>query len=592
MSSARGPLAITASLMAFVVPAVGATMAQDTTSARFEATSRAAPLAIPRAHVIPMTTAEAPEGPLATGTRYRFTRNSMAWSSAFTLADLLTSIPGVYVARGGFFGQPEYVMYGGRGAAAIELYWDGMPLYPLGGDSVYQDLGRFSLSYLRQVDVSVLPGRLRIYLVSERHERLEPRSAIRVTSGSFSTTQYAGLFQRRWTNGLGLNLAGDFAASDGAQQVTRNDQYLDLWAKLEWLPEDGTSGVVYQMRRQRQERDLPMEVGGVPPQTGDRTDFLFKIFNGARADRLGLGAEAGIGSSSWGNDSLIGDQSIRQVFANVGYARPDLNLKAIGRVADARVRSEFEGRISWLPLSGVVVSGEGRLQRFTGSRTTRFGLASLGLYRGPLSATGQITAGRTVQAPTLPFDSGQSTTDASVRLGLDTKRLAGSVGLARRGAFLPVPIPNYLELVQFDSSTAATYFVAEARVRPVHPVFLTAWYSHPRANPGALQPPKHGRAEIAFRSKFWRTFRSGAFEFMVRYGIEYWSQGTAGLRAAADPVELPGATFHEWFVQVQLVGFQAFWNLRNARNTLAQYVPALAYPRNAQTFGVKWVFTN
>ena len=592
MRSARGPLTIAASLTAFVVTAVESTMVQDTTSARFDATSQAALLAVPRPQVVPMTTAEAPEGPLATGTRYRFTRNSMAWSSAFTLADLLTSIPGVYVARGGFFGQPEYVMYGGRGAAAIELYWDGMPLYPLGGDSVYQDLGRFSLSYLRQVDVSVLPGRLRVYLVSERHERLEPRSAIRVTSGSFSTTQYAGLFQRRWSNGLGLNLAGDFAASDGAQQVTRNDQYLDLWAKLEWLPEDGTRGVVYQMRRQRQERDLPMEVGGVPPQNGDRTDFVFKIFNRARADRLGLGAEAGIGSSSWGNDSLIGDQSVRQVFANVGYARPDLNFKAIARLADARVRSEFEGRLSWLPVSGVVVSGEGRLQRFTGSRTTRFGLASLGLYRGPLSATGQLTTGRVVQAPTLPIDSGQSTTDASVRLGLDTKRLAGSIGLARRDAFLPLPIPNYLELVQFDSSAAATYFVADARVRPVHPLFLTAWYSHPRANPGALQPPKHGRAEIAFRSKFWRTFRSGAFEFMVRYGIEYWSQGTAGLSAAGDPVELPGATFHEWFVQVQLVGFQAFWNLRNARNSLAQYVPALAYPRNAQTFGVKWVFTN
>ena len=141
-----------------------------------------------------------------------------------------------------------------------------------------------------------------------------------------------------------------------------------------------------------------------------------------------------------------------------------------------------------------------------------------------------------------------------------------------------------------DSSAAATYFTADAQVRPVHPLFFTAWYSHPRTQPGDLQPPKHLRASVTFRSKFWRTFRSGVFDFMVSYRIEAWSRGTAGLTTADAPVELPGATFHEWFVQVQLVGFKAFWNLRNARNSSAQYVPGLTYPRNAQTFGVKWEF--
>ena len=79
---------------------------------------------------------------------------------------------------------------------------------------------------------------------------------------------------------------------------------------------------------------------------------------------------------------------------------------------------------------------------------------------------------------------------------------------------------------------------------------------------------------------------------MVRYSFEFWSAGTAGLNAAGIAVELPGATFQEWFVQVQLVGFKVFWNLRNARQSTAQYIPGLTYPRNAQTFGVKWEFTN
>ena len=586
----RGALAVCANLFLSAV-SVADVEGQDTTLIR-DTLEQDIDAMAGRRHVEPLTANEIPLGPMAPGTRYHFTRNSMAWSGAFTLADLLTAIPGVYVARGGFFGQPEYVMYGGRGAAGVELFWDGMPLHPIGGDSLYQDLGRFSLSYLREIDVIVMPGRLQVFLVSERHERLEPRSAIRVTSGSFDTAEYAGLFQRRWTNGLALNLAGDFAGSDGAPDAGRNDQYLDLWAKFEWLPEDGNRGVAYQVRRQSQDRDAPLEAGGAPARDGDRTDFLFKIFSRARPDRNGWSAEAGLGSTSWSNDSVVGDQSIRQVFGAVGFGRPDLNFKAIGRVADARVKGDLEGRFGWLPVDGIVVSGHGRWQRATASRTARSGGVSVGLYRGPFSATGQVTAGRVIQTPALSFDSAQSIADASFHAGLNLNWLTGTVGLVRRDAFLPVPMPDFPALAGADSSRAATYFVADVRVRPVHPLFLTAWYSHPRTDPAALQPPKHGRAEITFRSKFWRTFRSGAFEFMVRYGIEYWSRGTAGLNTAGGPVELPGATFHEWYVQFQLVGFQAFWNLRNARNTRAQYVPALVYPVNAQMFGVKWEFTN
>jgi hypothetical protein len=594
--SRASSIAIVIACLHLLQPTAGlAAVPQDTTRVDSLAAEEAPPdSSLRRAQVLPITEAETPTGPLAPGTRYRFTRTSMVWTSALTLSDLLTAIPGVYVARGGFFGQPEFVMYAGRGAASLELYWDGLPMHPLGADSVYIDPGRFSLSYLKQVDVEVLPGALRVYLVSERHERPDPRSVIRITSGAFSTAQYAGLFQRRWSSGLGLNLAGDFMASDGDVEVSRNDQYLDLWAKLEWLPGAGTAGAVYQIRRQSQERDARGGDGtlGVPERNGDRTEFLFKVFSGNRPDRLGILAEAGLGSTSWGGDSIVGDQSIRQAFASVRYRAPQLSIEALGRMADGRVRAEMEGRVGWVPVRGVVISGSGRWQRFTGNRTARRGTVSLGLSRGPLSAVGQLSQGDVVQAPALTEDSAQQVTDASVFLGLDTRRLRGHVGLARRGAFLPAPLPDLPSFPGMDSSKTATYLVADLQFRPVHPVFLTAWYSHPRTTPADFQPPEHGRVDLTFRSKFWRTFRSGAFEFLLRYGVEYWSTGTAGLDGAGSPVVLPGATFHEWFVELELVGFKAFWNLRNARNSRGQFVPSLSYPRNAQTFGVRWEFFN
>lgn len=573
-----------------------AAAAQDTTAAAADTLTQIGDT-LPghfRPPVLPITEAEVPSGPLPPGARYRFTRGSILWTSALTLSDLLTAIPGVYVARAGFFGQPEYIMYAGRGAQSVELFWDGLPLHPVGPDSVYLDPARFNLSYLRQVEVEVLPAKLRVYLVSERHESPETRSVLRVTSGAFSTAQYAGLFQRRWGSGLALNLAGDFTASDGGPSGGRNDQYLDLWAKLEWLIPDAPVGVAYQIRRQGQERDPQSADGGlgVPARIGSRTEYLLKIFSGNRPDGLGLRGEAGVGSTSWNSDSLPTNQSIHQAYTRVRFARPWLTLEALGRIADARVRSELETRIGWVPLPGIVLAGEARWQRFTANRTGRWFMGSAGLYRGPLSVTGQITSGDVLHSPAILTDSVQRVEDASVRVALTTPILSGGIGLARRDAFLPGPIPDLPDYPAFDSSAAATYIVADAQFRPIFPLFLTARYSHPRTKAADLQPPKHGRAEITFRSKFWRTFRSGVFDFMVRYAFEFWSTGTAGLDGAGVPVELPGATFQEWFVQVQLVGFKAFWNLRNARQSRAQYIPGLTYPTNAQTFGVKWAFTN
>ena len=583
---------VVAACFSFAQPAVARTSAaQDTTVAD----SITAPAdTVPRRPILPVPDVETPAGPLSPGMRYHFTRSEMVWTSALTLADLLMEIPGVYVARGGFFGQPEYVMYGGRGAASVELFWDGLPLPPVGPDSVYSDLGRFSLSYLRQVDVEVLPGALRIYLVSERHERPEPRSAIRVTSGAFSTAQYAALYQRRWANGLGLNLAGDFMASDGDANVSRNDRYFDLWAKLAWLPGDGTSGATYQIRRQDQERDprAGTDTPGIAARAGKRTDLLFKVFTGNRSDRLGLRTEAGLGSTSWTGDTIAGDQSIRQAFASVRYATPQFSIEATGRAADTRINTHAETRVGWVPVRGVVLSGQGRWQRFSGGRSASSSTVSLGLYRGPFSAVGQLSTGEVVQAAAIPTDSAQPVTDASILLGVETFRLGGHIGLTRRDAFLPAAIPDLLGTPAMNPSLAATYLTANVKLRPVYPLILSAWYSHPRTTPGDFQPPQHGRADLTFRSKFWRTFRSGVFEFLLRYGIEYWSSGTAGINTAGQSEVLPGATFHEWFVEVQLVGFKAFWNLRNARNSGGEYIPSLSYPRNAQTFGVRWVFTN
>ncbi len=590
-----------------VIPARPDTVRQDTVPQ--DTTRRNAPRDTipgwPYLHrgLVPVVPEQVPPGPLPPGSRYTFTRDSMPWSSAQTLADLLgAAIPGVYLARGGFLGLPENLAYAGRGAAAVQVFWDGMPLEPLGGDSVYLDLARIPLTYLRRVDVEVLPAELRVFLSSERHETLPSRSVVRVMSGDFRTASYGGLFQRRWASGLGLNLAGNFVQSEGASRSNRQSQEFDLWAKGEWLP-TATSGVVYQVRRQQYDRDaVPQGLSGVgaaegiPASHGARTDLLFTMFASSRPFDLGIRANAGLGASRWSNDSVLGNRQLRQAFVTLGYRAPRLAVEAVGRLADVRTTSALEARVGWTPLSWIVLAADAGLQHHQGDRRSRAAHTSAALVRGPFSVVGDWAFRDGVQAPALAADTLQQTHDRAVRVGLDTRPLAGHVGLVRRDAYQPLPFGELNVLAGLAATRAATYLVADARLQPINALSLDGWYVTPRhAGPGGaadFQPPSHGRAQLTLRSKFWRTFRSGAFDFKVQIAMESWSTGTAGLGPGGLPLQLPGTTYWETYLAFQIVGFTAFWDLRDALNARKQYVPGLNYPNNAQVFGVRWAFKN
>lgn len=554
--------------------------------------------------VVPVAPEPVPAAPLPPGSRYTFTRDSIPWSTAQTLSDLLAAVPGVYLARSGFLGLPEYVVYGGRGAAALQVYWDGLPIEPLGGDSVYLDPSRIPLTYLRRVDVEVLPAQLHVYLVSERHETLAPRSVVRVMSGDFRTASYTGLFQRRWSSGLGLNLAANVVGSEGASNSNREAQAFDIWVKGEWLP-TGTTGVSYQVRRQQYDRDAVIQGEGgaavperVPARHGARTDALFTLFAATRPHDMAFRGSAGLGTSRWSSDSVLGDMQVRQAFATLGYRGPRVAAEATGRLADARTTSALEARVGWSPLPGIALAGEAKLRRHEGDRRSRSAHVSAALYRGPLSLVGEWVVQDAVQAPALLADTAQETRDRALRIGFDTRPLAGHVGLVRRDAYQPLPFGELRVIPALAATRAATYLVADARLQPIKALTLDGWYATPRdAGPtGAadFQPPTHGRAQLTFRSKFWRTFRSGAFDLKVQLAMEAWSRGTAGLGPGSAPIELPGVTLWETFLAFRIVGFTMFWDLRDAVTTQKekQYVPGLNYPHNAQVFGVRWEFKN
>ena len=548
--------------------------------------------------MLPIPQPAVPPGPLPPGTRYTFTRDSIRWMSGVTLADLLVSIPGVYVARTGFLGQPEYIMYAGHGGEALELYWDGLPMVPLGRDSLHNDPGRVNLTYLDRVDVVVLPSTLRVYLVSSSQASTSPRSALRVLAGDFSTGGYAGIFQKRMPGGYGLNLAADFVGSDGASGTRRTDQTFDVWTRLDWLPSDKI-GASYQIRRQTHQRDAvgsPTDYS-VAGRQGTRTDNFFTLFAGSRPDGFGLRAEAGVASSAWTTDSLdlpVPNQRVKQGHLSLRYMNPNWTVGLKGRLGDSRVKSGLSGHFGWVPLPGIVMSGDARWSRHDAERSSLVGNGSVGLYGGPFSLVGVVQYGNEVRTPAIVDDSVQKTLDRTIRAGFRSQPVSGHVGIVWRDPYLPRPFNEISPIAAFDTTRATTYLVADARLASSRALALDGWYSSPLVGEsGNLQPPKHTRIQLTYRSKFWRTFRSGAFDLKVQIAAEFWSGGVGGYDLNGSPVELPAASFWDAFIEFQLVDFVAFWNFRNMYNSKETYYPGLDYVKRAvQIYGVKWEFSN
>ncbi len=592
MTGCRRTLSFVAPFLVAVLVSRAAS-AQDTTLAQDTLLLDTVP---PRPTAVAIKAPETPDGPLPPGSRYVFTRDSLVWSGAWTLSDLMGDIPGVYIARAGFLGLPEYVAYAGRGADAVELYWDGLRMEPVGTDTLFADLTRIPLALLRRVEIEVLPTSLRVYLVSERHERLAPRSVIGVGSGRFSTAAFTGMFQHRWASGFEITTAADFLSTNGVGNPNRSDQGFDIFAKFGWIPRPNL-GAEYQIRRQDHDRDpLTTDAGvlGVPERRGSRTDVLFTMFAGTRADGLGLRVEGGLGISAWDPDSgsVVSDQRVRRAYLETGHRGATWNVSVRGTVGDARTLGSVEGRVGWVPLSGIVLSGDGRWARHDGDRTSSRFHGAAGIYYGPLSLVGEVSIAEAVQAPALLADPVQRTVDRAVKLALNTPRLAGHVRVVQRDAYAPLAFPD-LPAATFDPAVETTVLTAALELRPFTPLTISGWYAD--AVDGALadfEPPQHWRGAVTFRSKFWPTFRSGTFDLKLEIALESWGAGIAGRDANGISMVLPAATLQQLLLEFQLGGFTGFWQMRNAGNQTTQYVPGFPYPLSAQTFGVKWVFAN
>jgi hypothetical protein len=570
---------------------VDPTTVRDTTARRDSTTRDTVPALLP---IFPLPIAP---GPLPAGARYTFIADSLLLSNARTLSDLLGRIPGVYVARGGWYGQAEPVLVGGRGAgaAAIDVYWDGVPYRSIGRDSLGLDPARIPLAPLERVDVIVLPALLRVYLVTARPRSTAPVTQIGIATGDLGIAGYRVGYGTRTRSGLGISVLADWNSLDGSPAATTtNFSSTDLWLKAEYVPPGGRLGASFQLLSSSWHRQA--EAGRVDDWRQERRDRLFRFFVAERGDGLGLRMTGTMSSTTVDRDTTVASRALYQTSLELSRTWPRASVAVTGRFGFAGSPTQVDLEGGWMPVQRLTLGGWARHAAYAGHRSGDRAqlMAGVTLPLG-FGVRGELAWSRDVRAPLDRTDSvRQRTIDVAAWLRWERGGVLVETGRGWRDPFTPLGFEAGIKPVDHLGPTPRTEFIAvHASIRPLPGVALAGWYFDPLIGGGDFEPPHHARVSATFYSKFWRVYRSGIFALRGEVAIESWSRwGLGGKDSAGAQLRLGGASFAETNLEMQLAGVTLFWIIRNVNGMRANYVQGLSHPKSVQLYGARWFFTN
>jgi hypothetical protein len=537
-----------------------------------------------------------PPGPRPVLTRVVFTRDSIEWGHAATVGDLLSQIPGVFLWRGGFIGRPEPVNYQARGASSAEYYLDGLPYVATGVDSLAVDPALFSISFLDRIEVERWPAMLRVYLFTRQHDRQAPRSRIAIARGDGDFARYEAALERRFQNGLGFAVAGDYLNSPTASGTSSTYSNTQFFLQGNYIP-SASVGFQYQLLRSSPNRRPFVVSDPVPNDTiglgfdATRTDAQFRLSWRRREDGVGPRLDLLYGRTGWNGAGF--EQQVNQVGGALAYRAPTFG---VGLSAFHRTRwtaLDVRGTVGWNPVPFFTANLEAVHQRHYGGRNSDFVSMAAGLQPIPgLALTGSARIGNLVSAPAITSDTAQEIADYEAAIGWQRERLGLRLAYSRTAGFSPFGYAEFPRVAAIGAVPEAEWVTAGVRLAPLRWITLEGWYSDPRDVIPEGVPPTHSLGAVTLRSKFLRQFPSGVFDLKLRFSVESWGTGVIGRDAAGTPIRLGGATFFRSLIQIQLQSFSLFWDRGNLSSSELTYVPGFEIPSYGTVFGVRWEFLN
>lgn len=541
---------------------------------------------------LPRYPALAPIGPQADGARIVFDRDSVEWAQAQTIADLLATIPGTYVWRGGWLGSAEMVNQRGRGAASVEYLLDGLPLVPLGPDSLAFDPSTLALSLVDRIEVERWPGLLRVHLFTRRHDRLAERSTIGLARGPNNMTRFQGEFETRSRTALNFGLAAEYF-NTGVRPGQSADFFRNnsLWMQLGWTTHP-RRGVLAQWVTTSPTR---LGVNGQPESPGavdgTRADWLVRGYLRKRDDGLGPGADLALGLSTWSPDP---SQSVASATATLSWRAPQLGGEVLAAVRSRWTPIEVRARGGWTPTPALGVNAEAVYQLHDGGRSAAW-VGAQAAFRpfGGVMLRGNVRLGSVVASPALEDDDPQSVLEAEALAGWERRWVAISAGVARTASFRsPAFQPFASAIATLGTVPEAVWFTARGRLSPLNWLSLEGWYEVPLGDTPVGQPTEHVVAMASFRSKFQRAFPSGVFDLKLSASLEHWGPSIIGFDPVGTPVQQVAQNYVRLRAQVAIQSFSLFVEQSNSLAMATGYVPGFTIPAQPIIFGVRWGFLN
>ena len=533
------------------------------------------------------------EGPRAEGSRIVMDRRSIAWRTAETVADLLMEVPGMYVWRGGWFGRPAYGNYRGRGATSVTWVLDGVPYLPMGPDSVGVDPNLFSLILFERVEIERWPSGVRVLLYTPQHDRRAPRSRVGIATGDFDIARYQGDLEYRWKNGLGATAAAEYFDAPASTGEGADAAIGSALVRAQYVPRDDR-GVQVQYFAQSPDRDPFLSsgdtIGGA--LEGSRSEVQVRAFLREGDETRHFQADVLYTLSQWTGTGV--DQTAEATGLVLAFRRPRWRAGGAAWLRDRWTPRTFRADVGAAPTRWVSVSGEATHAEHEGDRTSDWiGVRAAVSFPWGFSVDAGVRQGEEVIAPTILTDQAQKLSEYELRGRWQSKYLALEARFSGTGSFRPHAFQPYLRVDSLRPLGETRWIDLGLTLTPRPWLKFDAWYSDPRGDvvvDGV--PPTHSVVRAELRSKFLRQFPSGIFELRLAGEMETWGTGVIGTDPIGTPITLRGATFFRFYAALRLGGFQFFWDRVNTQGTKHTYVPGFNVPNLAQTFGMRWEFSN
>jgi len=532
-------------------------------------------------------------GPLPPSSRIVLGRDSLDWALAETVGDLLQRVPGVYLWRGGWLGRTEYPNYRGRGPASVTYFVDGLPYVPLGPDSLGVDPSYFSLSQFERMEVEKLPGSLRVSLFSRRHFSQAPGSRIGITSGDKNVARYIGALEYRFPVGIGFSVGGERMVAPTATGASSDFDITNGRLALDFVPSH-RFGMEAQFVTSTPDRKAFVDVDTLElALKGRRNDAHFRVFWRNRPDDLGLRVDGLLGLTTWKGQGV--DDEVRQGGVVAAWRTRTFGLTARAFNRSRTTPLDFSAEAGWSPLGIFSAAVEAAYQTHDLDRESRWvgARAGLSLPFG-LQLAGSGRAGRLVATPALLNTRAQDLTEWQATAGFQRSWFGVEAGFAHTDGFRPEAYRSFRPTIDSIAPGPATdWITVQWRLQPKRWFTLEGWYSDPRggATPEGL-PATHSMTSATIRSKFWRTFPSGIFDFKAQIAYESWGDGIIGRDPAGQAIALDGASFWRTMIEIRLDSFILYWDRYNLQASRKQFVPGFGILNFGSTFGVRWEFKN